>query len=116
MGTMWQPNLGMAACLYGMFAPRCPVRPLNFTARTTQRCIRSKALNAEKAVAAVKAWAEQHEVCFLTLAENNFCQANIDQMYASGRSHTLVRNVPSWNGSGDVSSSSCCEQERFVIC
>ncbi len=56
-------------------APQRPVLPVNFTARTTQRCIRSKAWDAEKSVAAVKAWAEQHEVCFLTLAENNVCLA-----------------------------------------
>ena len=48
-------------------ASRWPVPPSKLTA---QRSFRNKAFKAETAVAAVKAWSEQHEVCSLTLAES----------------------------------------------
>lgn len=50
----------------------------------------------------------------LTLAGNKFCQANTDQSYASGRSHTRVRIFPVRDGSGNVSNSSCCGQQPLV--
>ena len=48
-------------------ASRWPALPSKITAL---RSVRSKAPKVETAVAAVKAWSEQHEVCLLMLAES----------------------------------------------
>lgn len=45
-------------------ASRWPVLPCSRA--TAQRSFTSKALKAESAIAAVKAWSEQHEVCFVS--------------------------------------------------
>ena len=97
-------------------ASRCPVPPLRGTARTTQRSVGNIATKAENALAAVKAWSEQHEVCFLDACWDEFCQANTDQSYASGRSHTLVRVFPVWGGIGSLNSNSCRGQQPLVAC
>lgn len=97
-------------------ASRCPVPPSRGTARTTQRSVGNIALKAETAFAVVKAWLEQHEVCFLNACWDEFCQANTDQSYASGRSHTLIRIFPGRGGIGNLDSNSCRGQQPVVTC